>query len=155
MMTLCNARGLVLCAFLVGTVVGAGVHQSEAYVSQPWIDKIALELMIQKNMAKSGNFDPYFKQLEVVNEAAAKGDFGGKRKGMNRFLEMLENKEGGITEEAAHKIFATVVKVTPYAVLLPLKSEDKLDADEKALIGRLKNFAAAIKDQDERAALSF
>jgi hypothetical protein len=155
MMTVHSARGLILSVFLVGTVVSAGVNRSEAYVAQPWIDKIALELMVQKNMSKSGNFDPYFKQLEVVNEAAAKGDFGGKRKGMNRFLEMLETKEGGITEESAHKIFATVVKVTPYAVLLPLKSEDKLDADEKALIGRLKKFAAAIRDQDERAALSF
>jgi hypothetical protein len=44
---------------------------------QPWIDKIAMELMIQKNMNKSGNFDPYSQQLEVVNEAAVKGDFGG------------------------------------------------------------------------------
>ena len=45
--------------------------------------------------------------------------------------------------------------MVPYAVLLPLKSEDKLDADEKALVDRMKRFAASIRDQDERAALSF
>ncbi|MCC2641970.1 MAG: hypothetical protein K0S45_2383 [Nitrospira sp.] len=74
---------------------------------------------------------------------------------MNRFLEMLETKEGGISNEAAPRIFATVVKVVPYAVLLSLKSEDKLDPEEKALMGRMKRFPASIKDQDERAALSF
>lgn len=84
-----------------------------------------------------------------------KGEYNGKRKGMNRFLEMLETKEGGISADAAHKIFAAVVKSAPYAVLLPLKSEDKLDPEEKALVERMKRFAAAMKDQDERAALSF
>ena len=74
---------------------------------------------------------------------------------MNRFLKMLETKEGGISDEAAHKIFAAVVKTVPYAVLLPLKSEDKLDPEEKALVARMKRLAASIKNQDERAALSF
>ena len=154
-MMLHGAHKFLFSVLLVGMAASLSVQRSEAYVAQPWIDKIAMELMVLKNMAKGGNFDPYFKQLEVVSEAAAKGHFGDKRKGMNRFLEMLEKKEGGITEEAAHKIFATVVKVTPYAVLLPLKSEDKLDADERGLIERLKKFRAAIKDQEERAALSF
>jgi hypothetical protein len=126
-----------------------------AWVAPPWIDKIALVVMEEKNLSKSGNFAPYFQQLEAVSEAAVKGEYNGKRKGMNRFLEMLETKEGGISAEAAHKIFAAVVKSVPYAVLLPLKSEDKMDADEKALMSRMKRFAAAIKDQDERAALGF
>lgn len=93
--------------------------ESRAWVAPPWIDKIALVVMEQKNLSQGGNFSPYFTQLEVVSEAAAKGEYNGKRKGMNRFLEMLETKEGGITTEAAHKIFAAVVKSVPYAVLLP------------------------------------
>lgn len=139
---------LVVSWWMVPTLAGA-------WVAPPWIDKIALVVMEQKNLSKSGNFDPYFKQLETVSEAAVKGEYNGKRKGMNRFLEMLETKEGGISTDAAHKIFAAVVKSVPYAVLLPLKSEDKMDADEKALIGRMKRFAASIRDQDERAALAF
>lgn len=130
-------------------------RDAKAWVAPPWIDKIALMVMEQKNLSTSGDFAPYFKQLETVSEAAVKGEFNGKRKGMNRFLEMLETKEGGISADAAHKIFATVVKSVPYAVLLPLKSEDKLDPEEKALVERMKRFAAAIKDQDERAALAF
>ena len=82
----------------------------------------------------------------MVSEAAVKGAYDGKRKGMNRFLEMLEKKEGGISAEAAHHIFAAIVKAVPYAILLPLKSEDKLDPDEKALIDHLKRFTASIKD---------
>jgi hypothetical protein len=129
--------------------------EASAWVSPPWIDKITLTVMEQKNLSKTGNFDPYFKQLETVSEAAVKGEYNGKRRGMNRFLEMLETKEGGISDEAAHKIFAAVVKTVPYAVLLPLKSEDKLDPEEKALVDRMKRLAASIKNQDERAALAF
>ncbi|WHZ25061.1 MAG: hypothetical protein OJF47_004173 [Nitrospira sp.] len=145
---LLSALLVVSCLWMMPTLAGA-------WVAPPWIDKIALVVMEQKTLAKSGNFDPYFQQLEAVSEAAVKGEYNGKRKGMNRFLEMLETKEGGISADAAHKIFAAVVKSVPYAVLLPLKSEDKLDADEKALISRMKRFAASIKDQDERAALAF
>lgn len=148
-------RNILLGALLVIPSMWMISGTAEAWVSPPWIDKIALQIMEQKNLAKEGNFDPYFKQLEVVSEAAVKGTYDGKRKGMNRFLEMLETKEGGISAEAAHKIFAAVVKSVPYAVLLPLKSEDKLDPEEKALIDRMKRFAASIRDQDERAALSF
>ncbi len=148
-------RNVLLSALLVIPSMWMISGKAEAWVSPPWIDKITLQIMEQKNLAKEGNFDPYFKQLEVVSEAAVKGTYDGKRKGMNRFLEMLEKKEGGISAEAAHKIFAAVVKSVPYAVLLPLKSEDKLDPEEKALIDRMKRFAASIKDQDERAALSF
>lgn len=154
-MTPHTLRGALLSALLVIPSLWMVSGTAEAWVSPPWIDKIALQIMEQKNLAKEGNFDPYFKQLEVVSEAAVKGTYDGKRKGMNRFLEMLETKEGGISAEAAHKIFATVVKSVPYAVLLPLKSEDKLDPEEKALIDRMKRFAASIRDQDERAALSF
>ncbi|WHZ14626.1 MAG: hypothetical protein OJF52_001465 [Nitrospira sp.] len=154
-MTSCLPKNVLFSTLLVIASFWMIPDKAVAWVSPPWIDKIALEVMEQKSLAKSGNFDPYFKQLEVVSEAAVKGAYDGKRKGMNRFLEMLETKEGGISAEAAHHIFAAVVKSVPYAVLLPLKSEDKLDPEEKALIDRMKRFAASIKDQDERAALSF
>ncbi|MGD9728550.1 MAG: hypothetical protein AB7G68_20420 [Nitrospiraceae bacterium] len=154
-MTVQLLHRLLLSTVLMISVLGAVPIAAEAWLAPQWIDKIAVDLLLQKDLSKTGNFDPYFKQLEVVKEAAVKEQYDGKRKGMNRFLEMLENKEGGISTEAAHHIFATVVKVVPYTVLLPLKSEDKLDPEEKALIERMKRFAASIKDQDERAALSF
>ncbi len=74
---------------------------------------------------------------------------------MSRFLEMLETRQGGISQDAAHRIFATVVKVTPYVVLVPMKDKSKLDTDEKALVNRVEKFAAAIRAQDEKAALAF
>lgn len=126
---------------------------SPAYMA-PWIDQVALEVMVQKNLTK-GNFDPYLQQLEVISQAAAKGDFIGKRKAIGRFLEMLENQEGGISSEAAHKIFAVVFKTVPYALLLPLKHPEKLDPEEKALVARVERFSKKVKDMEERAALSF
>ncbi|MDF0642402.1 MAG: hypothetical protein P0111_00105 [Nitrospira sp.] len=146
---------LLVSALLVVFVSGMILGAAPAWVPPQWVDKVTMEVMIQKNMAKKGNFDPYLKQLDVISEAAVKGDYAGKRKGLNRFLEMLETKEGGISTDAAHQIFATVVKSVPYAVLLPLKTEDKLDPEEKALVDRMKRFSEAIKQQDERAALSF
>lgn len=154
-MTSCRLYRLLLSALMVVSCLWMVPTLAGAWVAPPWIDKIALVVMEEKNLSKSGDFTPYFKQLETVSEAAVKGEYNGKRKGMNRFLEMLEKKEGGISAESAHKIFAAVVKSVPYVVLLPLKSEDKLDAEEKALIDRMKRFAAAIKNQDERAALGF
>lgn len=144
-------RRLLLSTLLIIPVLGAIPIAAEAWVAPPWIDKIQLDLMMQRDLNKTGNFDPYFKQLNVVREAAVKETYAGKRKGMNRFLEMLETREGGISTEAAHHIFATVVNEVPYTVLLPLKSEDKLDPEEKAMIDRMKRFAAAIRDQDQRA----
>ncbi|MCE7979344.1 MAG: hypothetical protein DYH03_20095 [Nitrospira sp. NTP1] len=83
-------------------------RDAKAWVAPPWIDKIALMVMEQKNLSTSGDFAPYFKQLETVSEAAVKGEYNGKRKGMNRFLEMLETKEGGPGREGpgrAHETF--------------------------------------------------
>lgn len=144
------------CLFIIlaWMAVSLGPAGATTWAAPPWIDKIALTVMEQKNLSTSGNFTPYFQQLEVVSEAAAKGEYNGKRNGMNRFLEMLETREGGISVDAAHKIFSAVAKSVPYAVLLPLKSEDKLDQEEKALVERMKRFAASIRDQDERASMA-
>ena len=150
-MTSRRLHRLLLFTLLIVTAFGVIPTMVEAWTAPPWIDKIALYIMVQKNMDKTGNFDPYVKQLEVVTEAAVKEQYDGKRKGMNRFLEMLEMKEGGISAEAAHHIFRTVVNEVPYAALLPLKSEDKLDPQEKALVDRMKRFAASVRDQEERA----
>ncbi|MDF0675198.1 MAG: hypothetical protein P0120_12800 [Nitrospira sp.] len=69
--------------------------------------------MAQKNIDKTANGDPYFKQLEVATKPAVKEQYDGKRKDMNRVLELLETKEGKISAETAHRIFAIVVKIVP------------------------------------------
>jgi hypothetical protein len=146
---------LVIVTVFLGGMLCIIPSASEAYNISPWIDKLALSVQEQKSLTKEGNFDPYFKQLELLSEAAAKGDFIAKRKLMSRFLEMLENREGGISEEAEHRIFATVFKVTPYAVLVPMKDKSKLDPEEKALVNKVERYAAEIRDMEERAGYAF
>lgn len=85
----------------------------KAWVAPPWIVKTALETMVQKNMDKTGTVDPYVKQVKVAPETAVKEQSNGKRKGTNRFLELLETKEDGVSAENAHRIFAIVVKIVP------------------------------------------
>lgn len=154
MTTVFIQRLVLISAFLGGLLCVIPSH-SEAYNVSPWIDKIALEVTAQKALTKGGNFDPYFIQLELLSEAAAKGDFTAKRKIMSQFLDMLETREGGISQDAAHRIFATVFKVTPYAVLVPSKDKSKMDPEEKALVEKVERFAAKVKENDEKAALSF
>lgn len=79
----------------------------------PWIDKVALEIMIQKHIAKTANNDPCFKQLEVATETAVKDRYDGKRKSMNRFPELLETRKAEVNAKTAHPIFAIVVKIAP------------------------------------------
>lgn len=148
-------RIVVGCTLLVVCALWLGPIAAQAWVAPQWIDKVAMEVMVQKNMSKSGNFAPYFKQLEVISEAAVKGDYSGKRKGISRFLEMLETKDGGISTEAAHQIFASVVKWAPYAVLVPIKDKSKMNPEEKKLIDRVEKFSAAVRVQEEKDALSF
>ncbi len=68
-------RSVALISFFWGGMFCMLPSASEAYNIAPWIDKIALEVTAQKALANGGNFDPYFKQLELLSEAAAKGRF--------------------------------------------------------------------------------
>jgi len=146
---------LILISLFLGGIFLAIPSKSEAYEIKPWIDKIVLEVEAQQALTKQGNFEPYLKQLELTSEASAKGDFVAKRKLMSRFLEMLETKEGGISQDAAHRIFRTVVKVTPNAILVPVKDKSKLDPEEKALVNRIEQYASDVRNMEDRASRSF
>lgn len=92
-------RIVVGCTFLAVSAFWLGPIVAEAWVPPQWIDRVAMEVMVQKNLSKTGNCDPSFKQLELISEAAVKGACIDKRNAINRFLEMLEPKEGGISTE--------------------------------------------------------
>ena len=79
-MTSRRLHTLLLFTLLIVPAVGVIPTMVEAWTAPPWIDKIALDIMVQKNTDKTGNFDPYFKQLEVVTEAAVKSSMTGSAK---------------------------------------------------------------------------
>ena len=86
---------LLFSILLILPVLQSFPPAAEAWMAPQWIDKIELEVMVQKNTAKTGNFDPYFKQLEVITEAAVKEAYDGKRKGMNRFWKCWKQRKAG------------------------------------------------------------
>jgi len=143
---------------LIGIAVGATLHlvaSHAAAYSAPWLDQVIEAVIMEKELAKSGNYDSYLQQLTQVRTATEKGDFIGVRKGLDRFLEMIESKQGGISADAADRIFLVTFKVAPYRALLPLHQEDKLDPAQKKAVERVKRLAAKIAESQERAALSF
>ncbi|MEW6246354.1 MAG: hypothetical protein AB1555_06550 [Nitrospirota bacterium] len=58
-------------------------------------------------------FEPYLGQLELVRNLVRSGDRLGAYTAMNRFMDMLEAREGGISDEAAEAIWDYCYQVTP------------------------------------------
>ena len=147
---------LVFAALLVSPALVLVPTSAKAWVAPPGIDKIALDVMEQRSMAKTGSFDPYLKQLGWSLKLRSRGRMTGKRKGMNRFLEMLGEERRWNQHRGGPSYFCHGRQSGP---LRPcscrLRVKRSLDSDEKALVDRMKRFAASIRDQDERAALSF
>ena len=88
-----------------------------AYVShQAWLDNVAQYVSTQKDLYKGqGNFDLYLSELQRARQAAGQGDWIDTYRTMNRFLEILDAREGGIPEKAARDIREHTYKVQPMA----------------------------------------
>lgn len=60
-----------------------------------------------------GTFAPYVAQLEVVRGYLARHDSGAVYLAMNRLMDMLEQRENGISPEVADRLFDYYYLVTP------------------------------------------
>jgi hypothetical protein len=99
-------------ALAVVLLVPATVTAFEGYPY--WIDKLTNEVLIAKADAKNpATFEPYVGQLQVVRTAWFRGDEGAVYRGVNRFMDMLEAREGGIPGKTADFIFDYCYEVTP------------------------------------------
>ena len=85
-----------------------------------WIDKLTGFVLIQKGIEAQGDFDPYLEQLAVLRNVLRvewkQGDLGGTYVAINRFMNMLEAREGGIPARAAKWIWDFCYQVTPIAL---------------------------------------
>lgn len=95
------------------------------YVSQAaeeyWLSEIANK-MLSLQVKGWGNFQPYWGQLQAARVALRKGDDAAAHTAMNRFMNMLENRENGIAAPIADWLFQYCDRVMPVKFRDPSRS---------------------------------
>lgn len=76
-----------------------------------WLTAITNE--VQGFQYRWGNFEPYLDQLKAVRTALHDGNQDAAYHAMNRFMDMLENREQGIAAPIADWLFDYCNMVTP------------------------------------------
>ncbi len=105
-------RGLLLtCAILLL----AGGWSAAAAIEQDWLDAMVQAVLVeQAKEGESGHlFAPYLGQLTMVRAHLISGESEAVYGAMNRFMEMLQTREQGISAEAAERLFDYCYVVTP------------------------------------------
>ncbi len=103
----------------VGTAVGIALLLIPRTIHVPpetdtWVDLLKLFVLKEKAIEQPGStFEPYLGQLALVQHLVRSGDRLGAYTAMNRFMDMLEAREGGISDEAAEAIWDYCYQVTP------------------------------------------
>ncbi len=132
--------GLALLLLLSVTLIlllPAGIH--DEVQEDAWIHQLRGFVSLQKSMAQWGQshpyeptaetFDPYLAQLDLVSNLFRAGDRQGTYAAMNRLMDVLEAREGGIPDETAEAIWHYCYRVTPAAyhdVSRHLKARDTI-----------------------------
>jgi hypothetical protein len=115
----------LLVALLLGGVtllLASPNVEANAQLSNPesWIDQLTTYVVIQKVSEQQGNFDPYLEQIKamrtVLRQEWKQGDLRGTYAAMNRLMEMLQRREGGIRVEVAEAITDFRYQVAPMAL---------------------------------------
>jgi hypothetical protein len=127
--TLVLGAALVVALVLVPTPVGVN--------KEGWIDRLAEFVVIHNNAPHSGTFDPYLGQLVLVRHLFRRGDVPATYVAMNRFMDMLEVREGDISGETADAIWDRCYQVAPpmyHDVSRHLKARVKVEQDMRRRI---------------------
>lgn len=88
-------------------VANAGEHE--------WLDAM-LQAVVAEQAREEGaadRFAPYVSQLATVRGHLNRGEGEAVYRSMNRFMEMLQDRERGIAAEAADRLFDYCYVVTP------------------------------------------
>ena len=106
------ARGLLLTCVIL---LLAGGWSTAAAIERGWLDAMVQAVLVeQAKEGASGNlFAPYLGQLTMVRAHLISGESEAVYRAMNRFMEMLQTREQGITAEAADRLFDYCYLVTP------------------------------------------
>ena len=106
------ARGLSLTCMIV---LLAGGWSTAAAIEKDWLDAMVQAVLVEqaKEGAIGSLFAPYLGQLTMVRTHLINGESESVYRAMNRFMEMLQAREEGISDEAADRLFDYCYVVTP------------------------------------------
>lgn len=105
--------GLVIAILLAPVTVDTGSVQSR----KGWLEQLTGFVVVQQGAAlvngESAMFNVYLDQLNLVRLSYENRDHERTYTAMNRFMDMLETREGGIGAKAADAIWDYRYEVTP------------------------------------------
>jgi len=101
----------LLLALLLLTPRAAGAESADT----GWLDRLTTFVTFEQMHDGNGDFAPYYEQLSRVRAALRAGDHPRVFAAMNRLMDMLEAREGGIAPQAAEAIWNYCEQVTPAA----------------------------------------
>ncbi|MGE3151306.1 MAG: hypothetical protein AB7G48_01660 [Nitrospiraceae bacterium] len=108
--------GLVVAILLLPASSESGTVPSQG----GWLEELKGFVVAQQGAAlvkgESTMFEIYLDQLHVVQRAYENGDQERTYAAMNRFMDMLESRDGGISAKAADAIWDHCYRVTPPAL---------------------------------------
>lgn len=116
-----NQRTIWLVSFLA-VIFLAPVNGESGSVSPRagWLEQLTGFVVVQQGAAlvhgESAIFDLYLDQLTLVRRSYENSDQQGTYVAMNRFMDMLEAREGRISGKAADAIWDYCYQVTPPAL---------------------------------------
>ncbi len=88
--------------------------------SEGWEEQLTGFVIVQEGMAsakgEAGSFDPYVGQVTLVRSVYDRGDWKATYMAMNRFMDMLESRDGDISATAADAMWDFCYEVTPPAL---------------------------------------
>ena len=106
----------VSCFVLASVILVAPGKSSVAWgADQDWLDAMMQAVLVEqmKDGAETSLLSPYVAQLAMVRAHLLNGESEAVYRAMNRFMEMLQGRESGISEEAADRLFDYCYVVTP------------------------------------------
>lgn len=106
--------GIVL--FLASVICAAPGGSSVASVAgDDWLDSLVQAVLVEQAKEEGGGdfFTSYVAQLATVRAHLLNGESEAVYGTMNRFMEMLQAREAGISQEAADRLFDYCYVVTP------------------------------------------
>ena len=103
------------CLVLGGVLWGGVCGAPPVSAAEPaWLTKVTQRVMIEKDLAHEGSFDPYLNQIQLVHATVEKGDWVGTFRGMNQLMALLEAGAGGIPRKTADDLWTYCYEVVPH-----------------------------------------
>lgn len=110
-----NMKRRAVSFLLLASVMAMPGIVAVAGAGEEWLDAMVQAVLTEqaKEDGVADRFAPYVAQLATVRGYLDLGEGEAVYRSMNRFMEMLQDRERGIAAEAADRLFDYCYRVTP------------------------------------------